>query len=84
MTFDFRRVPSAMIRRMPTLTIELDELTYKRFEAKARERNVALDELAAEVVRASAGPESGVSPEMLAIMDDVIATYRPVFDRLAQ
>lgn len=71
---------------MPTLTIELDELTYRRMEARARARSVDVGELAAEAVRASADAdaENGVSPEVLAIMDDIIRTYRPVFDRLAQ
>ncbi len=53
-------------------------------EVKARARNVPIDELAAEVVRANADAEGDISPETLAIIERQLKTYRPLFDRLAQ
>lgn len=71
---------------MTTLTITIDDATYELIQRRARDSNATPEEVAAALTTAGAQQPAvdGVSEEFKEITAEIIATYRPLFHRLAQ
>lgn len=67
--------------RMTSLVIELDDDVLRRLEPRAREAGLPVEAYVASLAETAA---EAVDPQVIAVMDELIEQYRPVFDRLAQ
>ena len=69
---------------MATVTIELDDGLLAQLSAKAAAESTTVEALMIEATARHLHGSREVAPEVRAIIDRQIATYRRVFDRLAE
>jgi len=75
---------TATLTPMASLTIELDETLIARLEEKAAADSTTVEALVVEAAARFLHAPADVSPEVIEIIHHQIATYRRVFDRLAE
>ncbi|MDZ7728769.1 MAG: hypothetical protein U5Q44_11560 [Dehalococcoidia bacterium] len=69
---------------MVRLSIELDDHAYDQLRRMADNSGQSVEALIAALAEREALAEHGITEEFLADVQDMIETYRPVFNRLAQ
>lgn len=69
---------------MVRLSIELDDHAYDQLRRMADSSGQSVEALIAALAEREVLAEHGITEEFLADVQDMIETYRPVFNRLAQ